>query len=205
MLLLLVAAISPSKGDDDSIFALPDPRNAVSEAWSSILDASRKISTIYEAFSDAIWTSFAKLCNAAKDTVILIRCLKVILFTKGEDRANEFALRWRLKVVSLLADLLSSDGLRRKALLHANGGAVIDWLLEAVGHGEVEWRMIQDEAARAISYLLSDASTCEELLQRPSTLYHLLLFTAPFQPNSEPKVRKTSQALTISTSVNCCE
>ena len=188
ILLLLVAAISHSKCDD-SIFVLPVPWNVLSEVWNSSLDAWRKISTYYGTFCNAMSASYAKLFDAAKDTMILIRCLKVILFSKGEDCANEYALRWRLKVVSLLADLLSSDSLRRKALLHANGGSVVDWLLDSVGHGEFEWRMIQDEAARAISYLLLDATTCEELLQRPSALCHLLLFSASIQSDAEQKVK----------------
>eukprot|EP01018_Ginkgo_biloba_P005951 Gb_35625 [translate_table: standard] len=104
-----------------------------------------------------------------------------MLWTANEEaRAG---LKWR--VASLLADLSGANSSRRIAIANAGGGAVLDWLLHALSSSVAP--LTQSEAARALSFLLSDSTTCESVLARPNALSHLFHFIHSLQTNRRHK------------------
>ncbi|MCO5570148.1 hypothetical protein L7F22_023865 [Adiantum nelumboides] len=109
---------------------------------------------------------------------------------RGEDYANKLAIRWKVRVTSLLADLAASSHSRRRALIQAGHGTVVDWLLEAVGQREQKYQLVQSEATRALSRFLSNGVTCEVVLGRPNDLSHILFFATSIQPTLSVKKSK---------------
>lgn len=180
--LLFIATAFPKQDEDstnDSTFAM-----ATAEVWHSAMEIWTKVAVLYDSICTTFSTFVAKSSEAATAMLVLLRCVNAVLFTKGEDYAYELALRWKLRVTSLLADLAGSSHSRRRALIQAGNGSIVDWLLEAVQHGELEYRVIQAEAARALSHFLSDDITCDVVLGRQNALSQLLLFAASIQPNN---------------------
>lgn len=195
LLLLIASTVLPTEEGHDvfheTLASVLSP--AISGSWDLAADIAKRIHSILDGLSNALTAVFIQVLQTAITVAVLVRCLGAILLFEGEEGANGLALRWRLRLASLIADLAGASHSRRRALVEAGNGAVVDWLLEAVGHGEFEWRFVQAEAARAIAHFLSDASTCEELLGRPSALSHLLLFTASIQPNVKTSKHKKLQ------------
>eukprot|EP00250_Pteridium_aquilinum_P020076 c24692_g1_i1 orf=82-3981(+) len=193
-IVLLFSAFSFLKHEDNpTIFNESTLASAISEVRSSAMDIWTRITVIFDSVCTTLSTFLSKASEAATAMTVLVRCVNAVLFTKGEDYANELALRWRLRVISLLADLAGSSHSRRRALIQAGNGSVLDWLLEAVRHGELGYRKIQAEAARALSHFLSDDVTCEVVLGRPNALSQLLLFAASIQPNMSTKSSKRTK------------
>ncbi|MCO5599134.1 hypothetical protein L7F22_053234 [Adiantum nelumboides] len=185
---LLSAALVFAKDiDNPTVLHDFDLTPTISEAHVLAADIWKRVAATYDRLCTSLATFVDKASEAATAITVLARCVNAVLFTKGEDYANELALRWKLRVISLLADLAASSHSRRRALIQAGNGSVIDWLLEAVGHGEQEYQLVQAEAGRALSQFLSDDITCEVVLGRPNALSRLLLFAASIQPNMSSK------------------
>ncbi|KAK1302778.1 hypothetical protein QJS10_CPB12g01573 [Acorus calamus] len=105
---------------------------------------------------------------------------------------NEVRLGFELRVASLLADILAASGARRAAIMAAGDGAVVDWLLEAVGGersggGGGGGGGAQAEAARALAYLIGDPDMCAGVLGRPHAVPSLLRFIFSYQPRRRNK------------------
>ncbi|KAI5056672.1 hypothetical protein GOP47_0028490 [Adiantum capillus-veneris] len=186
-LLLSAAFVFAKANESPTVLHDFDLNTTISEAHVLATDSWRRVTSAYDTICISLWNFLDKVSEAATAMTVLARCVNAVLFTKGEDYANELALRWRLRVISLLADLAASSHSRRRALIQAGNGSVIDWLLEAVGHGEQKYQLVQAEAGRALSQFLSDDVTSEVVLGRPNALSHLLLFAASIQPNKSAK------------------
>jgi hypothetical protein len=81
-------------------------------------------------------------------------------------------------VAALIADLVAHE-VRRKAVVEAGGGRVVDWLLKAVAIVDPGISLeTQAQASRALAHLLSDENTSEAVLSRPHALPYLLQFAS---------------------------
>lgn len=88
-------------------------------------------------------------------------------------------------VAALVADLAAHEN-RRKAVVEAGGGRVVDWLLKAVGILDPGVCLTtQAEASRALAHLLSDENTCEAVLSRPHALPYLFQFASSLHVKQE--------------------
>ena len=97
---------------------------------------------------------------------------------------HEVRAGFELRVAALLADIASASAARRAALVGAGGGAVVDWLLETVA---IPGDRIgaQDEAARALAYLIADPTVRKDALGRPDAVPKLLKFIFSCQPKNK--------------------
>ena len=95
-------------------------------------------------------------------------------------------------MAALLADIAAANSGRRAAIVGARGGAVVDWLLEAVakeGGGGT-----QAESARALAYLIADPNVSAAVLGRPHAVPNLLRFIFSCQPRRS-KNKKVNDSL----------
>lgn len=88
-------------------------------------------------------------------------------------------------MAALLADIASASAARRAALVGAGGGAVVDWLLETVAIIPGDRIGAQDEAARALAYLIADPTVRKDALGRPDAVPKLLKFIFSCQPKNK--------------------
>eukprot|EP00249_Psilotum_nudum_P021362 c28083_g1_i2 orf=314-4183(+) len=189
VLLLLVATsrIFHKDGDDAGVTAMDVElietlMKTTNKLWDSAAQVEKGVTNVFKSISDRVSGFVTKAVQVGVASIVLMRYLKAIFLSSSEDAVGGVGLWWRLKVATLLADMSGASDNRRKALVEAGNGAVVDWILDAVGRQEPSCRSIQEEAARATAHLLSDPHTCESVLGRPNALSRLFLFTASIQP-----------------------
>ncbi|OAE25735.1 hypothetical protein AXG93_4368s1950 [Marchantia polymorpha subsp. ruderalis] len=117
------------------------------------------------------------------------------LVVNGTINSNRSWLKPR--VAALVADIAVHE-YRRKAVVEAGGGQVVDWLLKAVATVDAHGCLVsQAESARALAYLLSDESTCEDVLSRPRALSLLFQFASSLHAEQGFQDWSKGQALHI--------
>ncbi|KAF8377521.1 hypothetical protein HHK36_030903 [Tetracentron sinense] len=136
--------------------------------------------------------SVKKIVNRMKQTgvaaAVLWKSLRSVLSSANQEVRSGFELR----VAALLADIAAANESRRSAIVSAGGGAVVDWLLEAVASLGDNCGT-QAESARALAYLIADPNVCETVLGRPHAVPNLLRFIFSFQPQGSKKhIRRSS-------------
>ncbi|KAH7291903.1 hypothetical protein KP509_29G041200 [Ceratopteris richardii] len=183
-LLIFAAVLLPYQNKESAEVLREFTLARCAEAQEYVMDFKKGVTASYHSLCTYLANFLIKIHEATTSMTVLARCIHAVLFSRGDDYVDEIAMRWRLRVVSLLADLSASSHSRRRALIQAGSGSVVDWLLESVGHRDKKYRLVQAEAARALSHFLSDDRTCEVVLGRPNALSHLLLFAASIEPNS---------------------
>lgn len=127
----------------------------------------------FESLKDTLVLGIQGVLEAGSATAVLIQFLATVLFQASDAATDGLNAWWRPKIASLIADVAAHEN-RRKSVADAGNGRVLDWLLESVKAPS----SVQNEAARALAYLLSDARTSEIVLGRPQALPHLLRFAA---------------------------
>ncbi|PTQ44886.1 hypothetical protein MARPO_0017s0011 [Marchantia polymorpha] len=102
--------------------------------------------------------------DAGTSTATLAYCLISVLMTASD--------------AALVADIAVHE-YRRKAVVEAGRGQVVDQLLKVVATVDAHVCLVsQAESARTLAYLLSDESTCEDVLSRPGALSLLFQFAS---------------------------
>ncbi|KAL1215761.1 hypothetical protein V5N11_024301 [Cardamine amara subsp. amara] len=151
-------------------------------------------SRIYESIEHAVQTSgnsLRRVVHHARQTGVAASVLWQSLRSVLSSANHEVRAGFELRVAALLADIASANAARRAALVGAGNGAVVDWLLETVA---VPGDRIgaQDEAARALAYLIADPTVRKDALGRPDAVPKLLKFIFSCQPKNKKHSRRSS-------------
>ncbi|XP_024534607.1 uncharacterized protein LOC9643048 [Selaginella moellendorffii] len=156
-------------------------------------DIGRLVISTLETLSSRISSTMGEVIDAGATALVLLQGLKSVLESYGEGVTKGW---WRAKVAAFIADVSAAGGDRRKAVVCASDGVVVDWLLETAAKSQGPGSTVtQGEAARALSYLLEDEATCESVLARPHALPNLLRFAASLPANFRPKTSKHRRKL----------
>ncbi|KAL4312997.1 hypothetical protein GQ457_01G010270 [Hibiscus cannabinus] len=131
--------------------------------------------------------SFRRIVHQAKQTSVAASVLWQSLRSVMTSANHEVRVGFELRVVSLLADIAAANASRRAAIVSANGGAVVDWLLETVAVGKADVCGTQAEAARALAYLIADPDVRRDVLGRPGAVSYLLRFIFHVNLKINPK------------------
>ncbi|CAN6984856.1 hypothetical protein IGI04_000367 [Brassica rapa subsp. trilocularis] len=136
-------------------------------------------------------TSLRRVVHHARQTGVAASVLWQSLRSVLSSANHEVRAGFELRVAALLADIASASAARRAALVGAGGGAVVDWLLETVA---IPGDRIgaQDEAARALAYLIADPTVRKDALGRPDAVPKLLKFIFSCQPKNKKHSRRSS-------------
>ncbi|KAE8653978.1 hypothetical protein F3Y22_tig00117056pilonHSYRG00609 [Hibiscus syriacus] len=156
-----VAVLLVDKGNEASDDNNPNPRR----------------SPLYESIEYSIQKSnesFRRIVHQAKQTSVAASVLWQSLRSVMSSANHEVRVGFELRVASLLADIAAANASRRAAIVSANGGAVVDWLLETVAVGKIDVCSTQAEAARALAYLIADPDVRRDVLGRPGAVSYLL-------------------------------
>ncbi|ERN04909.1 uncharacterized protein LOC18433074 isoform X2 [Amborella trichopoda] len=141
-----------------------------------------KVSEAASYFSDRLWKTGA----AAS---VLWKSLRSVMSSANQG----VRLGFELRVASLLADIAAANEGRRAAIVGAGKGAVVDWLLESASGSQSSTKLTQAEAARALSYLISDGNVCEAVMARPHAIPCLLRFIFSSQlKHAKMQIKQTS-------------
>lgn len=136
-----------------------------------------------EKSNDSVQRLFDGIKRTGAAGAVLWKSLRSVLSSANQEVRSGFELR----VAALVADIASANAGRRAAIVSSGGGAVLDWLLEAVATARDG---TQAEAARALASLVADPAVCGAVLGRPHAVPNLLRFIFSFQPhNGKKKVR----------------
>jgi len=201
-LLRSIYTVSPSSSfSKKSVFVLSAAALSTAIAYSAVIpsdhDQSNRSpsgnSRIYESIEDAVQksgNSLRRVVHHARQTGVAVSVLWQSLRSVLSSANHEVRAGFELRVAALLADIASANAARRAALVGAGSGAVVDWLLETVA---IPGDRIgaQDEAARALAYLIADPTVRKDALGRPDAVPKLLKFVFSCQPKNK-KVRFAS-------------
>ncbi|KFK30069.1 hypothetical protein AALP_AA7G212500 [Arabis alpina] len=151
-------------------------------------------SRIYDAIEHAVQksgNSLRRVIHHARQTGVAASVLWQSLRSVLSSANHEVRAGFELRVAALLADIASANVARRAALVGAGSGAVVDWLLEtaAVPGDRIG---AQDEAARALAYLIADPIVRKDALARPDAVPKLLKFVFSCQPKNKKHSRRSS-------------
>ncbi|KAF5955721.1 hypothetical protein HYC85_008577 [Camellia sinensis] len=152
-------------------------------------EPNQKLSRIYSDFEHAIDrsnNSLRRILNRMKQTGVAASVLWKSLRSVMSSANHEVRSGFEFRVAAFLADIASANASRRAAIVGAGGGAVVDWLLEAVAVFGDNCGT-QAEAARALAYLIADPNVSEVVLGRPYAVPHLLRFIFASQPQPSKK------------------
>ncbi|KAL2651323.1 hypothetical protein R1flu_019451 [Riccia fluitans] len=139
----------------------------------------------------------ASVAEVATSTATLARCLISVLMTASEASVGSSGSWLKPRVAALVADLAAHE-YRRKAVVEAGGGQVVDWLLKAVANVDGgNCSVTQAESARALSYLLSDESTREDVFSRPGALPYFFQFASSLHADQALEDYSKGQALNV--------
>lgn len=155
-----------------------------------IHDSLNRLEGIKDKISERSKSMYHRCIDTGVAATVLFKFLKSMLSSANE----EAKVGLKMRVAALLADLSGANESRRRAIVNAGGGAVVDWLLETLSSSNSTPPITQAEAARALSYLISDAATCESVLARPQAISHLFRFIYSLRPHSA-KQQKRIKAL----------
>ncbi|CAL5332364.1 unnamed protein product [Camellia sinensis] len=157
-------------------------------------EPNQKLSRIYSDFEHAIDrsnNSLRRILNRMKQTGVAASVLWKSLRSVMSSANHEVRSGFEFRVAAFLADIAAANASRRAAIVGAGGGAVVDWLLEAVAVFGDNCGT-QAEAARALAYLIADPNVSEVVLGRPYAVPYLLRFIFASQPQPSKKSRRTS-------------
>uniref|UniRef100_A0A1J3D2G9 Protein SERAC1 n=1 Tax=Noccaea caerulescens TaxID=107243 RepID=A0A1J3D2G9_NOCCA len=151
-------------------------------------------SRIYDSVEHAVQksgNSLRRVIHHARQTGVAASVLLQSLRSVLSSANHEVRAGFELRVAALLADIASANAARRAALVGAGSGAVVDWLLETVA---IPGDRIgaQDEAARALAYLIADPTVRKDALGRPDAVPKLLKFIFSCQPKNKKPSRRSS-------------
>lgn len=155
-----------------------------------IRDSLNRLEGMKERISESSKSMYHRCIDTGVAATVLFKSLKSMLSSANE----EAKVGLKMRVAALLADLSGANESRRRAIISAGGGAVVDWLLETLSSSNSTPPITQAEAARALSHLISDAATCESVLARPQAISHLFRFVYSLRPQSA-KQQKRIKAL----------
>ncbi|KAJ8772860.1 hypothetical protein K2173_028037 [Erythroxylum novogranatense] len=133
--------------------------------------------------------SVKRIFHHFKQTGVAVSVLWQSLSSVLSSANHEVRVGFELKVAALLADIAAANAARRAALVGAGGGKVVDWLLETVAGGDGSGT--QAEAARALSYLITDPNVSADVLGRPHAVPFLLRFIFSCQPKNKHSRRSS--------------
>lgn len=197
----IYTASSSSSFSKKSVFVLSAAALSTAIAYSAVFPSDHDQSNrnpsgnsrIYESIEDAVQksgNSVRRVVHHARQTGVAASILWQSLRSVLSSANHEVRAGFELRVAALLADIASANAARRAALVGAGSGAVVDWLLETVAlPGD---RIgAQDEAARALAYLIADPTVRKDALGRPDAVPKLLKFIFSCQPKNK-KVRFAS-------------
>lgn len=153
-----------------------------------IHDSLHKLEGMKDRISESSKSMYYRCIDTGVAVTVLFKSLKSMLSSANE----EAKVGLKMRVAALLADLSGANESRRRAIVSAGGGAVVDWLLETLSSNSTP-PITQAEAARALSYLISDAATCESVLARPQAISHLFRFVYSLRPQSAKQVSKPTK------------
>ncbi|XP_022768811.1 uncharacterized protein LOC111312634 isoform X2 [Durio zibethinus] len=182
-----VAVFSANKGNE-AYDANPNPRK----------------SPLYESIEHTIHKSnesFKRIVHHAKQTSVAASVLWQSLRSVMSSANDEVRAGFELRVASFLADIAAANASRRKAIVSAGGGAVVDWLLETVAVGKPDVISTQAEAARALAYLIADPDVRKDVLGRAGAIPYLLRFIFSSQPQNKSKRHPGRSSFDISDSL----
>ncbi|CAA0397459.1 Armadillo-type fold [Arabidopsis suecica] len=202
-LLRSIYTVSPSSSfSKKSVFVLSAAALSTAIAYSAVFpsdhDQSNRSpsgnSRIYESIEDAVQksgNSLRRVVHHARQTGVAASVLWQSLRSVLSSANHEVRAGFELRVAALLADIASANAARRAALVGAGSGAVVDWLLETVA---IPGDRIgaQDEAARALAYLIADPTVRKDALGRPDAVPKLLKFVFSCQPKNKKHSRRSS-------------
>lgn len=150
-----------------------------------IHDSLHKLEGMKDRISESSKSMYYRCIDTGVAVTVLFKSLKSMLSSANE----EAKVGLKMRVAALLADLSGANESRRRAIVSAGGGAVVDWLLETLSSNSTP-PITQAEAARALSYLISDAATCESVLARPQAISHLFRFVYSLRPQSAKQQKR---------------
>ncbi|BBM98694.1 protein SERAC1 [Marchantia polymorpha subsp. ruderalis] len=158
--------------------------------WDSVAHMKKAVGTMLREGAESV-------IDAGTSTATLAYCLISVLMTASEGTINSNRSWLKPRVAALVADIAAHE-YRRKAVVEAGGGQVVDWLLKAVATVDAHGCLVsQAESARALAYLLSDESTCEDVLSRPRALSLLFQFASSLHAEQGFQDWSKGQALHI--------
>ncbi|ESQ53694.1 hypothetical protein EUTSA_v10024246mg [Eutrema salsugineum] len=198
-----IYTVSPSSPfSKKSVFALSAAALSTAIAYAAVfppdLDQSDRTpsrnSRIFDSIEHAVQksgNSLRRVVHHARQTGVAASVLWQSLRSVLSSANHEVRAGFELRVAALLADIASANAARRAALVGAGSGAVVDWLLETVAlPGD---RIgAQDEAARALAYLIADPTVRKDALGRPDAVPKLLKFVFSCQPKNKKHPRRSS-------------
>ncbi|KAL3700440.1 hypothetical protein R1sor_018462 [Riccia sorocarpa] len=139
----------------------------------------------------------ASVAEVVTSTATLAQCLVSVLMTTSEASIGSSGSWLKPRVAALVADIAAHE-YRRKAIVEAGGGQVVDWLLKAVANVDGGGCFVtQAESARALSYLLSDESTREDVFTRPRALPYLFQFASSLHVDQDSEDYSRGQAFSV--------
>ncbi|CAN8327482.1 unnamed protein product [Cochlearia groenlandica] len=156
--------------------------------------SDNNLTRIYDSIEQAAHrsgNSLKRVIHHARQTGVAASVLWQSLRSVLSSANHEVRAGFELRVAALLADIASANAARRAALVGAGSGAVVDWLLEtaAVSGDRIG---AQDEAARALAYLIADPTVRRDALGRPDAVPKLLKFIFSCQPKNKKHSRRSS-------------
>lgn len=194
-----IYTVSPSSSfSKKSVFVLSAAALSTAIAYAAVFPSDHdqsdrnpsRNSRIYDSIEHAVQksgNSLRRVVHHARQTGVAASVLWQSLRSVLSSANHEVRAGFELRVAALLADIASANAARRAALVGAGSGAVVDWLLEtaAVPGDRIG---AQDEAARALAYLIVDPTVRKDALARPDAVPKLLKFIFSCQPKNK-KVR----------------
>lgn len=128
--------------------------------------------------------SVRRILNTMKQTGVAASVLWKSLWSVLSSANHEVRLGFEVRVAALLADIAAANESRRRAIVGAEGGRVLDWLLDKVAVAG-DSGGTQTESARALAYLIADPNVCQAVLGRPGAVPNLLRFIFSAQPQAQ--------------------
>ncbi|KAJ4914272.1 alpha/beta-Hydrolases superfamily protein [Raphanus sativus] len=196
---------TPSSFSKKSVFALSAAALSTGIAYAAVYAPEHDRSDgngspsgntrLYDSIEHAVQKSGASLrrvVHHARQTGVAASVLWQSLRSVLSSANHEVRAGFELRVAALLADIASASAARRAALVGAGGGAVVDWLLETVAIIPGDRIGAQDEAARALAYLIADPTVRKDALGRPDAVPKLLKFIFSCQPKNKKHSRRSS-------------
>ncbi|XP_059077492.1 uncharacterized protein LOC131034550 isoform X2 [Cryptomeria japonica] len=167
-------------------FVLTD-EEAEAKVRTKMEEGFHRLEEAKEKVSERAASLYRRCVETGVAAAVLLKSLRSMLSSANE----EAKLGLKMRVAALLADLAGANESRRRAIVAAGGGAVVDWLFDTLSSPSTP-PLTQAEAARALSFLISDSVTCEAVLARPLAISHLFRFIYSIHPHSAKNPKRTN-------------